>query len=307
MNETKAGALAGLRVIDLTQVMAGPFCTMLLADLGADVIKIEPPQGDSTRTMPGAVGTDSPSFNAVNRGKRSVVINLKTREGVDAVRSLARGADIFVENYRPGVMESLGLDYASLSTLNPRLIYASISGYGQTGPQRSKGGFDLVAQGVSGIMSVTGEPGGAPVKSGIPLTDLGAALFATVGILAALEHRHQTGVGQHVDTSLLDAGVGLSVWEATQYFSGRGIPERLGSAHRMSAPYQAFRCADGFITIGGANDRSFRRICDVLGHSEWADAAEFKTDGQRIRNREELAGRIESITRTQSRDHWLAL
>jgi formyl-CoA transferase len=301
------GALHGLRVIDLTQVMAGPFCTMLLADLGADVIKIEPPQGDSTRTMPGAVGTDSPSFNAVNRGKRSVVVNLKTRAGVEAVKALARTADIVVENYRPGVMASLGLDYATLSASNPGLIYASISGYGQTGPQRSKGGFDLVAQGVSGIMSVTGEPGGAPVKSGIPLTDLGAGLFATVGILAALEHRHKTGRGQQVDTSLLDAGVGLSVWESTQYFSGRGIPERLGSAHRMSAPYQAFRCADGYITIGGANDRSFHRICEVLGHPEWRDMPEFLTDGMRIRNRADLAARIEAITFTQPRAHWLAL
>jgi crotonobetainyl-CoA:carnitine CoA-transferase CaiB-like acyl-CoA transferase len=307
MDQTNSGALAGLRVIDLTQVMAGPFCTMLLADLGADVIKIEPPQGDSTRTMPGAVGTDSPSFNAVNRGKRSVVVNLKTVEGVEAARTLARSADIFVENYRPGVMASLGLDYASLSALNPRLIYASISGYGQTGPQRGKGGFDLVAQGVSGIMSVTGEPGGAPVKSGIPLTDLGAGLFATVGILAALEHRHKTGRGQQVDTSLLDAGVGLSVWESTQYFSGRGIPERLGSAHRMSAPYQAFRCADGYITIGGANDRTFHRICEVLGHPEWREMPEFLTDGMRIRNRADLAARIETITSAKPRAHWLEL
>ncbi|HEY3157824.1 MAG TPA: CoA transferase [Vicinamibacterales bacterium] len=307
MDRPQSGALAGLRIVDLTQVMAGPFCTMLLADLGADVIKIEPPNGDSTRTMPGAVGTDSPSFNAVNRGKRSVVLNLKTKEGVEAVKTLARTADVFVENYRPGVMETLGLDYASLSAINPRLVYASISGYGQTGPDRNKGGFDLVAQGVSGIMSVTGEPDGAPVKSGIPLTDLGAGLFATVGILAALESRHRTGRGQQVDTSLLDAGVGLSVWEATQYFSGRGIPERLGSAHRMSAPYQAFRCADGFITIGGANDRTFHRICDVLGHPEWRDMPEFKTDGMRIRNRVDLAGRIEAITKNQPRAHWLEL
>ena len=301
------GALHGLRVIDVTQVMAGPFCAMLLADFGADVIKVEPPTGDSTRTMPGAVGTDSPSFNAVNRGKRSIVLNLKAPEGVEALKRLAESADILVENYRPGVMETLGLDYASLAALNPRLIYASISGYGQSGPMKNKGGFDLVAQGVSGIMSVTGEPGGAPVKSGIPITDLGAALFAVVGVLAALEHRHKTGKGQHVDTSLVDAGVGLSVWEATQYFSGRGIPERLGSAHRMSAPYQAFRCADGFITIGGANDRSFVRICTVLGHPEWAEAPEFKTDGLRIRHRGDLAAKIESITCTEPRSHWLAL
>ena len=307
MDQNQRGALAGLRVIDVTQVMAGPFCSMMLADLGADVIKIEPPQGDSTRTMPGAVGTDSPSFNAVNRGKRSIVVNLKTPQGVDVVKRLVRSADIFVENYRPGVMDTLGLDYATLAVLNPQLIYASISGYGQTGPQRNKGGFDLVAQGVSGIMSVTGEPGGAPVKSGIPLTDLGAALFAVVGILASLEYRHRSGHGQQVDTSLLDAGVGLSVWEATQYFSGRGIPERLGSAHRMSAPYQAFTCADGFITIGGANDRSFVRICEVLGHPEWAQMPEFKTDGMRTKNRADLAAKIEAITSTKPRGHWLAL
>jgi formyl-CoA transferase len=204
-------------------------------------------------------------------------------------------------------METLGLDYASLSALNPQMIYASISGYGQTGPDRNKGGFDLVAQGVSGIMSVTGEPQGAPVKSGIPLTDLGAGLFATVGILAALEHRHKTGRGQQVDTSLLDAGVGLSVWESTQYFSGRGIPERLGSAHRMSAPYQAFRCSDGYITVGGANDRAFHRICDVLGHPEWRDMPEFLTDGMRIRNRADLAARIEALTSMKPRAHWLEL
>ena len=275
MNSIRRGALDGIRVIDVTQVMAGPFSAMLLADLGADVIKIEPPAGDSTRRMAGAVGTDSPSFNAVNRGKRGVVVNLKTPEGRGVVTRLARSADILVENYRPGVMEALGLDYARLAELNERLIYASISGYGQSGPMRHKGGFDLVAQGASGIMSVTGEAGGAPMKSGIPLTDLGAALFALVGILAALEHRHTSGRGQHVDTSLLDAGIGLSVWEATQYFSGRGVPEPLGSAHRMSAPYQAFRCLDGFITIGAANDRSFCRLCEVLGHPEWTSAPEL--------------------------------
>jgi formyl-CoA transferase len=302
-----AGALNGLRVIDVTQVMAGPFCTMMLADFGADVVKIEPPGGDSTRAMPGAIGTDSPAFNAVNRGKRSVVLDLKTPQGVDVLTRLAAGADVFVENYRPGVMEALGLGYAALHALNPALIYASISGYGQTGPMQHKGGFDLVAQGVCGIMSITGEPGGAPVKAGIPITDLGAALFALVGILLALEHRHTTGTGQHIDTSLVDAGVGLSVWEAAQYFSGRGVPERLGSAHRMSAPYQAFRCADGFITIGGANDRSFRRICEALEHPEWADEAAFRTDADRIHHRAELAARIEAVTRTEPRSHWLAL
>src|SRR5215207_4888048 len=186
-------ALEGLHVLDVTQVMPGPFCAMVLADLGADVIKVELLAGDSTRQMPGAVGSDSPSFNAVNRGKRSIVLDLKTGAGRNALIRLARSTDILIENYRPGVMDALGLGYEALSRENPRLIYTSISGYGQTGPDRDKGGFDLIAQGVSGIMSITGEPGGAPVKAGIPLTDLGAGLFALVGILAAVAHRHRTG------------------------------------------------------------------------------------------------------------------
>lgn len=302
-----AAALEGIRVLDVTQVMAGPFCAMMLADLGATVIKVEPPAGDSTRQMPGFVGADSPAFNAVNRGKRSIVLDLKTSEGREVFRRLARSSDIVIENYRPGVMTALGLDYAALSPANPRLIYASISGYGQTGPQRGKGGFDLIAQGVAGIMSITGEPGGAPVKAGVPVTDLGAGLFALVGILAALEHRHRTGAGQQVDTSLVDAGVALSVWEATEYFSGIGVPTALGSAHRMNAPYQAIRCADGYITLGAANQRLFRRLCDVLGHAEWGDDPAFADNASRVTHRDALAARIESITLAQPRGHWLSL
>jgi len=294
-------------VLDVTQFMAGPFCAMLLADLGADVIKVEPPAGDSTRQMPGAVGADTPSFNAVNRGKRSVVLNLKMPEGRDVFKRLARSTDILIENYRPGVMTALGVDYQQLAPLNPRLIYASISGYGQTGPSRNKGGFDLIAQGVAGIMSITGEPGRPPVKAGVPLADLGAGLFTLVGILAAVESRHSTGIGQHLDTSLVDAGVALSLWEATEYFSGVGIPAPMGSAHRMNAPYQAIRCADGYITLGAANERLFRRLCDVLGHPEWTDVSEFVDNASRVRNRAALAERIESITAQRPRNHWLAL
>jgi formyl-CoA transferase len=306
-NPSALPALAGRRVLDATQVMAGPFASMLLADLGADVIKVEPPSGDSTRQMPGAAGTDTPAFNAVNRGKRSVVIDLKTPDGRAIFLRLARATDILIENYRPGVMASLGLGYDALSALHPPLIYASISGYGQTGPSHLKGGFDLIAQGVSGIMSVTGEAGGAPVKAGVPLTDLGAGLFAVVGILAALDARHRTGVGQHVDTALADAGVALSVWEATEYFSSARVPAALGSAHRMNAPYQAIRCADGYITLGGANERIFRRIADVLGHAEWTTMAEFADNASRVRHRAALAERIEAITIQHPRAHWLAL
>jgi formyl-CoA transferase len=300
-------ALDGIRVLDATQVMAGPFCTMQLCDLGADVIKVEPPGGDATRRMAGAVGTDSPAFNAVNRGKRSVVLDLKTPFGQDAFRRLAARADILVENYRPGVMRGLGLDYEALSRINPGLIYASISGYGQTGPYSAKGGFDLVAQGVSGIMSVTGEPGRPPVKVGVPLTDLGAGLFALAAILAALHSRTRTGCGQHIDTSLVEAGVAFSVWESAEYFSGAGVPRPMGTAHRMSAPYQAIRCADGYLILAAANDRLFHRLCDLLGHPEWAGDPDYTDDTRRVRNREALAGLIESVMGREPRSHWIAL
>lgn len=300
-------ALNGIRVLDVGQVMAGPFCAMLLCDMGADVIKVESPKGDSTRHMAGARGTDSPSFNAVNRGKRGIVVDLKTIAGRDVLQRLAASADVLIENYRPGVMKKLGLDYTILAAINPRLIYVSISGYGQTGPSGGKGGFDLVAQGVSGLMSVTGELGRSPVKIGVPVTDLGAGLFALSGILAALIHRTRSGRGQYIDTSLVEAGVALSVWEATEFFSGRGVPGPLGSAHRMSAPYQAIRCADGFITLGAANDRLFSRLCKLLGHPEWVDDPDFSDDSVRVRNREMLARRIEKETTARPRSHWLAL
>jgi formyl-CoA transferase len=298
-------ALEGLRVLDVSQVMAGPFCAMLLCDMGATVIKIEPPGGDSTRRMAGTAGTDSPSFNAVNRGKRGIVLNLKQPDAQEIFRRLASRSDVVIENYRPGVMDRFGLGYPALSDSHPRLIYASISGYGQTGPAREKGGFDLIAQGVSGIMSITGVPGGPPVKAGVPLTDLGAGLFALSGILAALHYRERSGRGQHIDTSLLDAGVALSVWEATEFFSTGKAPQPVGSAHRMSAPYQAFRCRDGYITIGGANDRTFVRLCSLLGHPEWAESPQYATDAARVTHKAELASLIQAVTVTRDRAYWL--
>jgi formyl-CoA transferase len=256
--------------------------------------------------MAGARGTDSPSFNAVNRGKRGIVLDLKRGEGRAALGRLAATADVFIENYRPGVMRKLGLDHETLAAGHAGLIYASISGYGQTGPSAARGGFDLVAQGVSGIMSVTGEPGRPPVKAGVPLTDLAAGLFALAGVLAALHHRARTGQGQYIDTSLVEAGVALSVWEAAEYFSGAGVPQPLGSAHRMSAPYQAIRCADGYITLGAANDRLFGRLAALLGHAGWVDRPEFATDSARVQNRGLLAAEIEAVTAARPRAHWLA-
>jgi crotonobetainyl-CoA:carnitine CoA-transferase CaiB-like acyl-CoA transferase len=300
-------ALSDIRVLDITQVMAGPFCSMLLCDMGADVIKVEPPDGDATRRFAGFKDNDSQAFNAVNRGKRGIVIDLKTSEGAGIVRELSTKADVLIENYRPGVMTKFGLDYDSLHALNPRLIYVSISGYGQTGPSRTKGGWDLIAQGLSGIMSVTGEPGRPPVKCGLPITDLGAGLFALGGILAALHHRSKSGEGQLIDTSLLDAGVALSVWETTQYLSGGGVPERLGSAHRMTAPYQAIRCADGYITLGGANDRLFKRVSQALGHAEWTLDPLFATNTARVKNHLILAQKIEEVTHLKPRRYWVEL
>jgi len=302
---TQATLLDGIVVLDATQVMAGPYCAMLLADMGARVIKVEPPEGDSTRSMAGAQGDDSAAFNAVNRGKQGIVLDLAQDKGRSVFKRLARGADIVVENYRPGVMARLGLDYETLRADQPRLIYASISGHGQTGPWAQKGGFDLIAQGLSGLMSVTGTPTSGPVKVGVPITDLGAALFASVGILAALYHRSASGVGQHIDTSLVDAGLAMSAWEVAVLSTTGQVPAPLGTAHRLTAPYQAFRCADGHITIGAANDRNFTKLARVLGHHEWLMDARFTGNHQRVANREELARLIEEETAKQPRAFWI--
>ena len=298
-------ALEGIRVLDVTQVMAGPFCAMQLCDMGAEVIKVEPPGGDSTRRMAGASGSESAAFNAVNRGKRGIVLDLKSPAGQHAFRRLLLTADIVIENFRPGVMKEFKLDYESLAPTHHGLIYASISGYGQTGPYRAKGGFDLIAQGVSGLMSVTGEPGRPPVKVGVPITDLGAAMFALAAILAALHYRTRTGRGQYIDTSLVEAGLAFSVWESAQYFGEGVTPEPLGSAHRMLAPYQAIRCADGYITLGAANDRLFERLCELLGHSEWPKEPQFADATRRVKNRAALIARIEAITALQPRLYWI--
>jgi formyl-CoA transferase len=270
------------------------------------VIKVEPPAGDPTRQMGARGGQDGAGFAALNRGKRAIVLDLKSAAGSRAFRLLAARSDILIENFRPGVMHQLGLDYDALSAASPRLIYASISGYGQTGPDAAKGGFDLIAQGVSGLMSVTGEPGRPPVKAGVPITDLGAGLFALAGILAALHDRHRTGRGQYVETSLVEAGLALSVWEAAEYFSDQVTPRPLGSAHRFLAPYQAIRCQDGFITIGAGTDRLFASLCDLLGHPEWTSDSAFSTVRARVTNRAALVEQIERITASRTGAHWLA-
>jgi formyl-CoA transferase len=300
-------ALDGLRVLDQTQVMAGPFCAMLLADMGADVIKIEPPGGETTRGMDLEVapGVSAP-FLAVNRNKRGFVLDLKRTEGVALLKKLVATADVLVENYRPGVARRLGVDYATLAAINPRLIYCSISGFGQTGPYADRGGYDLIAQGMSGIMSATGSDGGAPVKVGVPITDLGAGLFAVFGILCAVRARHLTGRGQLVDTSLFEAGLSLSAWEATEYWFTGQVPRGLGTAHRLNAPYQAFRASDGHFTVGAANDNLFPRFCALLGLDQLVGDPRFDTVAHRLENRAQLESLIEAATVTQPRAHWLA-
>lgn len=300
-------ALAGLRVLDATQVMAGPFCTMLLGDLGADVVKLEPPGGDTTRSMAGSRGSESPGYWGVNRNKRGIVVDLKHPRGRKIFLALAARSDVLVENGRPGAMDALGLGYEELHKQNPALIYASISGFGHTGPYAARGGFDLVAQGMSGLMSVTGEPGRPPVKCGVPVTDLTAGLLALQAILAAYVHRLRSGEGQHVDASLLEAGIALAVWESAQYFSGGGVPEPTGSAHRMFAPYQAIRCSDGYITLGSASTRTWERLARAIGRADLLQRPEYAHASDRVENRQRLADEIESITTTGSCAHWLAL
>lgn len=284
------GALAGMTVLDLTQVMAGPFCTMILADLGADVVKVENPEsGDQTRSSfahPGA-------FFALNRNKRSVTLDLKSDAGRATFHELARSADVVVENWRPGVAAKLGVDHATLAPLNPGLIYASVSGFGQTGPYADRPGYDLIAQAMAGVMSVTGEQGDRPVKSGIPVADLGAGLFTAVGILAAWASRQRTGQGQSVETSLFEAAVALSVWESTEFWATGQAPQALGSAHRMSAPYQALATRDGFVTVGANNERLWQRLCQALDAHDLADDPRFAHNDDRMAHRPELVAELE--------------
>jgi formyl-CoA transferase len=299
-------ALDGIRVLDQTQVMAGPFCSMLLADMGADVIKIEPPGGEDTRRERELAPGVSASFLAVNRNKRGLTIDLKQSAGVEILKRLVTTADVLVENYRPGVARRLGVDYDTLAAINPRLIYCSISGFGQSGPYASRGGFDLVAQAMSGIMSATGSDGGAPVKVGVPITDLGAGLFAVLGILCALRARHRTGRGQRVETSLFDAGIALSQWEATQYWYTGEIPRGLGTAHRLNAPYQALRARDGHFTVGAANENLWPRFATLLGLAHLITDPRFDSVRNRVRHRAELEPLLEAVTSTETRAHWLA-
>jgi crotonobetainyl-CoA:carnitine CoA-transferase CaiB-like acyl-CoA transferase len=300
--------LEGVRVLDVSQVMAGPFACMLLGDLGADVVKIEPPKGgDQTRGAMGfkLKGDDSLGFLNMNRNKRSVALNLKSDAGREAMWRLVQGADILVENYRPGVMQRLGFGHEACRAANPGLVYASISGFGQDGPWADRPGFDLMAQAMSGVMSVTGYPGGPPVKCGVPVADIGCALFAVYAILGAHIGRQRTGQGQYIDAALFDAAMAFSVWDICDYWGTGKPPEPLGTANKMTAPYQAMAASDGHFVMGANNQKLWRQLCRVIGRTELADDGRFATIALRLANRAALQDELERTFRLLPKDHWV--
>ncbi len=300
-------ALDGIRVLEVGNFMAAPFCAMQLADLGADVIKIENPDGgDHVRTTAPFLDGESSNFVRLNRNKRSLALDLKAPRGKDVLRRLVQKADVLVENLRPGTMADLELDHPRLAKLNPRLVYVAASGWGQDGPYAQRPGLDIMAQGMSGLMSITGEEGGkAPVKIGVPITDLTCGLYAAIATLAALRVRDRTGRGQFIDVSLFESGVSLAVWEAGRYFATGEVPRPLGSAHQTSAPYQALRASDGFFTLGATSQRNWEACCDVLGLKTLKDDPRFAKNHLRHQNRRELIPLIEALTSQKPARHWV--
>ncbi|MFK7966278.1 MAG: CaiB/BaiF CoA transferase family protein [Burkholderiaceae bacterium] len=300
--------LAGFKVLEMAQIMAGPVAGQMLADLGAEVIKVEKmPGGDDTRSYaePRINGVSAP-FLMLNRGKRGLALNLKHPRGREVLFELVRKSDALIENFRKGTLEKFSAGYEDLRKINPRLIYCAISGYGRTGPYADKGGFDLIAQGFSGLMSITGEPGRPPVKPGTPVADINAGILAVNGIMAAHIHCLKTGEGQLVETSLMEAAMHQTHWHAGIYFATGQSPEPTGSAHVLTAPYQAFRTADGHINIGGANATNWQRVCHELGHPEWASDQRFKENADRMANREALVQAMESVLETNGTEYWVA-
>ncbi len=298
------GSLDGIRVLDLTSNLSGPYCCMMLADHGADVVKIEAPKGDSARNMPPFVNGESAPFMVWNRNKRGVILDLK--EDSAAFLALADDADIVVENYRPGVMDRLGIGWEVLHARNPRLILGSISGFGQTGPYAPRGGFDLISQAMSGLMSINGPEEGPPFRLPIAISDVAAGMFLAFGLLAAVEARHRTGRGQRVETSLLEAAASFCVYEAAHYFATGTRPPRIGQQHRGSSPYQVFATADRWITIGASQQEFFRKLCEILGLHDLPADPRFASNADRVRNNAELVALLQPKLQERPADHWLA-
>ncbi len=304
---TNPTALEGVKVLDMTQIMAGPYCTMMLADMGADVVKIEKPNGgDDTRRMgPPFIKGESAAFLGINRNKRSVVVDVRSDQGREIVQDMARRSDVFVQNFRPGSLERMGLGYEHIREINPAIVYCVISGFGVTGPYARRGGFDLVAQGMSGLMSVTGHPDSPPTKIGVPVCDLNAGMFAALGILTAYINRLKTGQGQHVDTSLLEGGIAYTFWESAMYFATGQAPGARGSAHRLTAPYQAFETSDGYVNIGAANQINWERLCAAIGRDELVSDPRFVEPRDRMENLDALTETLEKTFARKPSDYWL--
>ncbi|RZI39900.1 CoA transferase [Herbaspirillum sp. HC18] len=314
------GALSHIKVLDLSRVLAGPWSGQLLADLGAEVIKIERPGvGDDTRAwgppyLKDRNGNDtreSAYFLSANRGKKSLTLDISTPEGQDIVKALAAQCDIVLENYKVGALKKYGLDFDSLHAINPRLIYCSITGFGQDGPDAQRAGYDFMIQGMGGLMSITGQPddaaGGGPVKVGVAVTDVMTGMYATVAVLAALAQREVSGIGQHIDLALLDVQVAMLANQASNYLVGGVVPGRLGNAHPNIVPYQAFATADGHLILAVGNDRQFRNFCETAGHPEWVDNEKFSTNALRVRHREELIALLVPLLKTRTTRLWLTM
>lgn len=299
-------AIEGIRVLDLTQIMAGPFCTMLLADLGAEVIKIENPRGgdDSRRMAPPFYHGEPASFIAMNRNKYGIAVDIRTQEGKEILWRLIASADVLVENFRPGTMVRLGFGFEAVHARYPRLVYCSISGFGQTGPYRERGGFDLVTQAMSGLLSFTGSPE-EPAKVGVPISDLNAGLYASHAILAALIARVRTGEGQYIDTSLFEAALAYTFWESNEYWATGIAPGRLRTAHRLSAPYQVFATTNGWIAIGAANQRNWELLARALDRADLLQNAAFATNADRMANLAQLVETLTATLKTCTTEEWL--
>jgi formyl-CoA transferase len=300
--------LQGIRVLDLSRVLAGPYCTMVLGDLGAEVIKVEPPEGDETRAWgPPFAGGESAYYLCVNRNKRGMMVNLKTDEGKNILRDLAAQSDVLVENFRPGTLKKFGLDFETLHEIYPRLVYCSISGFGQTGTLRNMHGYDFMIQASGGLMSITGEPEGEPMKVGVAAADLFAGQNAVIAILAALQARGVTGRGQYLDISLFDSQLGWLANVAGNFLVSGNLPKRYGNAHANIVPYQSFKASDGWFVVAVGNDKQFAALCDAVGKSEWAVDPRFSTNPARVENREALIGLLKPVFETKTAREWLVL
>ena len=303
--------LEGLKVIEMARILAGPWAGQTLSDLGAEVIKLEAPRGDDTRRWgpPFVERGDEVSasyFHSANRGKASVIVDFATPEGQAKVRELVADADVVIENFKVGGLKKYGLDYASLSEVNPRLVYCSITGFGQDGPYAHRAGYDFIIQGMSGLMSITGEPEGQPQKTGVAITDIFTGVYSVVGILSALQMRERTGKGQHVDMALLDVAVAVTANQALNYLTTGVAPERMGNAHMNLTPYEVFDCSDGHIIIATGNDAQYQRLCRLLGLEDMAEAPEYLENKDRIANRRVMIARLNGATATRSMDDLLA-